>query len=94
MNRDSVTAYEQRNYPLKRPMKPGEKRRLDIYEFIINYADGKDGPTPSILEISNALGLSYASTYYHVMKLIAHKLLDQSDNKLLVIGSEWYRPIR
>jgi hypothetical protein len=90
----SIYAPLSRDIPLRRSMKDGDHKRLLIYQFIIDYADGKDGPTPSIREISEALGIAYASTYYHVMKLIAHHQLDQVDNKLIVIGSEWIRPVR
>lgn len=85
---------DSRDYPLRRPMKSGDKRRLDIFQFIVTYADERDGPTPSIKEIADALAIPYASVYYHVMKLIAHRQLDQRDNKLLVIGSEWIPPVR
>lgn len=91
-----LTAYEQRFQRLQRPMPEGERRRREIYEYILAYADEKDGPTPSINEIHAAMAWSknYSTAYYHVMKLIARGLLEQADGKLVVVGSEWIPPMR
>lgn len=87
---------EQRYYPLKRPTKQGDQRRVDIYEFIVNYADEHDGPTPSINEIKEHFDWceSYSTAYYHVMKLIVAGLIRQEHNKLIVVDSEWIPPHR
>ena len=69
-------------------------RRAQIYEYICTYADVKDGPTPSINEISQAFHLCYSTVYYHVMKLIIEGRLRQEDGKLVVIGSDWVWPAR
>lgn len=67
-------------------------RRDKIYDFICAYADEKNGPTPSIREISQSMHLGYSTTYHHILKLIIEGRLEQRDGKLLVVGSEWYGP--
>lgn len=91
-----ISAMDQRYHKLKRPLKQGEARRMEIYHFIVDYANEKDGPTPSINEIKANFDWckSYATAYYHVMKMIADGLLRQEDNKLVVVDSEWIPPIR
>ncbi len=66
--------------------------RDDIMLFICEYAGDKNGPSPSINEIAQGLGLSYSSTYHHVMRLIVDGKLEQQDGKLCVVGAEWYAP--
>jgi len=66
--------------------------RDDIMRYICEYAGDKNGPSPSINEISQYLELSYSSTYHHVMRLIVDGKLQQQDGKLCVIGAEWYAP--
>lgn len=70
----------------------GRTRRDEIYEYICAYADVKNGPTPSIREVSQAFKLGYTTVYNHVMKLIAERRIEQEDGKLIVIGSEWIPP--
>ncbi len=67
-------------------------RRDEIYDFVCAYADEKNGPTPSIREISQSMHLGYSTTYHHILKLIIEGRLEQRDGKLLVVGSEWYGP--
>jgi SOS-response transcriptional repressor LexA len=67
-------------------------RRDEIYDFICAYADEKNGPTPSIREISQSMHLGYSTAYHHILKLIIEGRLEQRDGKLLVVGSEWYGP--
>jgi DNA-binding IclR family transcriptional regulator len=59
---------------------------------MVDYAEGKNGPTPTIREISQAFGLAYTTTYTHVLKLIRDGRVMQSDGKLVVIDSEWIPP--
>ena len=72
--------------------KRGRTRRDEIYDYICDYADVKNGPTPSIREVSQAFKLGYTTVYNHVMKLIAERRIEQEDGKLIVIGSEWIPP--
>ncbi len=72
--------------------KTNPELRERIYDFVVSYADEKDGPTPSKLEIAKNLHLPYSTVYYHVLKLKAAHLLDEEDGKLLVVGSAWYAP--
>jgi predicted transcriptional regulator len=67
-------------------------RREQIMAYICDYAGDRNGPTPSINEISKSLGWTYSVVYHHVMKLIIDGKLEQRDGKLCVIGSEWYPP--
>ena len=67
-------------------------RRDEIFEFVIEYAETKSGPTPTIREISKAFGLAYTTTYTHILKLIRDGRVMQSDGKLVVIDSEWIPP--
>lgn len=67
-------------------------RRDEIYEWVCQYADEMDGPTPSIREISIHFALNYKTVYYHVMKLIVEGRLRQERGKLVVVGSEWIEP--
>lgn len=67
-------------------------RRDEIYEYICAYADEKNGPTPNIREISEALEVCYSTVYHHILKLVIEGRLEQRDGKLLVVGSEWYGP--
>jgi hypothetical protein len=67
-------------------------RRQQIYEFICLYADGKNGPTPSIREVAQHFNLAYGTVYSNVMKLITEGRIVQEDGKLLVVGSEWIPP--
>lgn len=86
------TAFEQRFYPVRSARKIGEERRHKIYDFIVTYAKELKGPTPTINEVAENLGLDYKVTYYHVMKLIAQGLLRQERNKLVVVGAIWEGP--
>ncbi len=63
-----------------------------IFEYICDYADGKNGPTPSINEIAEGLTLPYSTVYYHVGKLERKHLILIEDYKIVVIDSEWIRP--
>jgi predicted transcriptional regulator len=65
-----------------------------IFEFIYRYADEKNGPTPTIWEISVSLKLPYSTVYYHVGKLERRHLIMIEDNKIVVVGSEWIGPER
>ena len=67
-------------------------RRDEIMLYICEYADEKNGPTPSILEIKRKFELSYSTVYHHVMRLIIEGRLEQRDGKLVVVGSEGYGP--
>lgn len=67
-------------------------RRQQIYEFICAYADDKNGPTPSIREVSLHFKLAYGTVYSNVMRLIVEGRIIQEDGKLLVVGSEWIPP--
>jgi hypothetical protein len=79
--------------PQRRPRQPKRcARREAIYDYIIEYANTLDGPTPSIREVALALGIDYKVTYYHVIKLCAEGRLRQERGKLIVVGSEWIGP--
>jgi hypothetical protein len=67
-------------------------RRDEIMLYICEYAGGKSGPTPSILEIAHHFRLAYSTIYHHIMKLQIEGRLKQEDGKLIVVGSEWYGP--
>ena len=68
------------------------KRREEVYRYIINFADHLDGPTPNIREIADALHIDYRSAHYHVLMLIEEGLLRREKLKLVVVGSEWLAP--
>ena len=40
-------------------------RRDEIMLYICDYADEKDGPTPSIHEIAQQFKLAYSTVFYH-----------------------------
>ncbi len=67
-------------------------RRDEIYEWICDYADEMDGPTPSINEVATHFGLAYKTAYVHIVKLILEGRLRQDRRKLIVVRSEWLRP--
>ncbi len=67
-------------------------RRDEIMAYICEYADGKDGPTPSINEIAGHFKLAYSTVYHHVLRLRVEGRLRQEDGKLVVVGSEWIAP--
>ncbi len=69
-------------------------RRDEIFDWMVDYAGEKSGPTPTIREISIAFGLAYTTTHTHVLKLIRDGRVLQSDGKLIVIDSEWIPPPR
>jgi len=69
-------------------------RRDEIMDYMIDYASGKSGPTPSIREIAIAFGFSYTTAYVHVLKLIRDGRVMQSDGKLVIVDSEWIPPVR
>ena len=69
-------------------------RRDEIFDFICTYASEKDGPTPSILEVSQNFGLAYSTVYHHVMQLVIEGRLRREYGKLVVIDSEWIPPRR
>jgi hypothetical protein len=81
-------------YSLTRRADRKTTRRDEIYDFVCTYADEKDGPTPTIREISISFGLAYTTVYHHVIKLIAERRLRQEDGKLIVVDSEWIPPQR
>lgn len=69
-------------------------RRDEIFDWMVDYADEKNGPTPSIREIAITFGLAYTTVYTHVLKLIRDGRVRQSDGKLVIIDSEWIPPPR
>jgi hypothetical protein len=64
----------------------------DIFQFIIDYADSKNGPTPTIWEIAESKRLPYSTVYHHIQKLQIWQRITILDNKLVVNGSEWLPP--
>jgi hypothetical protein len=66
--------------------------REKIFSFICLYADDHGGNSPSILEVSKELDLAYGTVYGHVMRMIARRMLDQRDGKIIVVGAEWNPP--
>lgn len=77
----------------------GTTRRYQILQFIIDYADGHDGPTPSVLEIQRGFNrpedgkqLHYSTIREYIKDLICDGRIRYEDNKLIVIGSDWLPP--
>jgi hypothetical protein len=74
-------------------------RRYQILQFIIDYADSHDGPTPSVLEIQRCFNrpedgkrLHYSTIREYIKDLIVDGRIRYEDGKLIVIGSDWLPP--
>lgn len=71
-------------------------RRSRIYTYIVNHKRTNDGLSPSIREISDALGLSLSITYGHLIALQRLGLISLLGNKergIKIPGGVWMPPL-
>lgn len=67
-------------------------RRDEIYDYICEYADEHNGPTPSIREVAFYFRRSYSTVYRHIQQLVEEHRLEWRDGKLIVVASSWLPP--
>ena len=68
-------------------------RRDEIYDYICEYADGHNGPTPSIREVAFHFRRSYSTVYRHIQQLVEECRLEWRDGKLIVVDAQWLPPL-
>lgn len=67
-------------------------RRDEIFDFICDYCDEHNGPTPSIREIAYHFNRSYTTVYRHIQHLIEEERLELRHGKLIVLDARWLPP--
>lgn len=79
---------------MSKPTSPKAKRtrRDELMDYIIGYAQERNGPTPTIRELSEYFQLSYTTTYTHVQQLKRENRLNWIDGKIVIPGSKWIAP--
>ena len=61
---------------------------LDTYRYIVDWALGHKGNTPSQRQIAAGVGFSHATAHYHIQQLIEKGLLERRDGALCITHAE------
>jgi DNA-binding GntR family transcriptional regulator len=67
-------------------------KRHEIFNWICQYADERNGITPSYMEIARQFCLSRGTVRNHVLLLALDGLLRLEDRQIIVEDSDWIPP--
>lgn len=62
---------------------------MDVYKFIVKWAQSHKGNTPSLNQVARGCNLTSPTVHYHIQNLIKAGLLERIDGHLCVIRSSF-----
>lgn len=72
----------------------GRLRRVQIYEFILDYKRAHDGNSPSIREIQDGVGISSPSVVnHHLQRLVKLDAIEIHNGRIQTRGGMWIPPV-